>query len=376
MWRSVEIGNFSRDSRNKNMSKTTMQAERVTEVAAVRRMDRSRRPVFVMGCHRSGTNLLYDTLLSAGGFAIYRGYAPIYKMLIPRFGSPHNRANRTRLVETWLRSKGYRRSGLRAKEIKAKLLDGCHSGGDFIRIIMNEIARNQNAHRWAIYDPDNVLYVPQVKADLPEALFIHIIRDGRDVALSLKKMEGFKPLPWNIASSRDLLATAAYWDWMVRKGQAHGRKIPEDYIEIRYEDLVTKPHETLATLSRFLDHDLNYDRIQKAGLGRLRETNSSFREEAVRSPIRPMERWKQRLTPEQVAGLESLVGDCLQEFGYALTTAPEKRIRGLRQRWINVFYPALLESKLWLKTRTPLGRFADLSVLELSDEVSETSVAQ
>src|SRR5215831_15513416 len=219
MWRSVEIGNFSRDSRNKNMSKTTMQAERVTEVAAVRRMDRSRRPVFVMGCHRSGTNLLYDTLLSAGGFAIYRGYAPIYKMLIPRFGSPHNRANRTRLVETWLRSKGYRRSGLRAKEIKAKLLDGCHSGGDFIRIIMNEIARNQNAHRWAIYDPDNVLYVPQVKADLPEALFIHIIRDGRDVALSLKKMEGFKPLPWNIASSRDLLATAAYWDWMVRKGQ-------------------------------------------------------------------------------------------------------------------------------------------------------------
>ncbi len=358
------------------MSEITIQAERETDVAAVRKMDRSRRPVFVMGCHRSGTNLLYDTLLSAGGFAVYRGYAPIYKMLIPKFGSPENRANRTRLVETWLRSKGYRRSGLTAKDIRAKLLDGCRNGGDFIRIILNEIARGQNAQRWAIYDPDNVLYVPQVKADLPEALFIHIIRDGRDIALSLKKMEGFKPLPWNIASSRDLLATAAYWEWMVRKGQAHGRNIPDDYIEIRYEDLVSKPHETLATLSTFLDHELNYDRIQQAGLGRIRETNSSFREEPSSSQIKPMERWKERLTPEQVAALESLIGDCLQEFGYTLTTPPEKRIPGLRERWIKTFYPALLESKLWLKTRTPLGKFANLSVLELSDDIPETSVAK
>src|SRR5262249_43518276 len=152
-------------------------------------------PVFVVGCHRSGTNLLYDTLLSAGGFAVYRGYTPIYKMLIPKFGSPANRDNRARLVEAWLRSKGYRRSGLTAKEIRAKLMKECHSGGDFIRIILNEISRKQNAQRWAIYDPDNVLYVPQVKADIPEALFVHIIRDGRDIALSLKKMEGFKPLP-------------------------------------------------------------------------------------------------------------------------------------------------------------------------------------
>lgn len=358
------------------MSEATIQAERETATGVVQTMPRSRRPVFVMGCHRSGTNLLYDTLLSAGGFAVYRGYTPIYKMLIPRFGSPQNRANRVRLVETWLRSKGYRRSGLTAKEIKAKLLDECHTGGDFIRIILNEIARTQNAQRWAIYDPDQVLYVPQVKADLPEALFVHIIRDGRDIALSLKKMEGFKPLPWNVGSSRDLLPTAAYWEWMVRSGQAHGRRIPEDYIEIRYEDLVSKPHETLATLGRFLDHDLDYDRIQQTGLGRIRETNSSFREEATHSEIKPMERWKERLTPEQVASLEALVGDCLEDFGYTLASPPEKRVRGLREKWIHKFYPLLLETKLWMKTQTPLGRFANLSVLELSAEVPETTVAR
>src|SRR6266404_3373463 len=365
------------------MSELTIQTSRTEAVAnpgtdfgTNKQMDRSRRPVFVMGCHRSGTNLLFDMLLSAGGFAIYRGHLDIYKLMIPKFGSLDKRANRERVVETWLHSKGYRRSGLTAKEIRAKLLEGCRTGGDFIQIVMNEIVSNQNARRWVIYDPDCVLYLPQVKADIPETLFIHIVRDGRDIALSLKKMAGFKPLPWNIASSRDLLATAAYWEWMVRKGQAHGRNIPDDYIEIRYEDLVSKPHETLATLSTFLDHELNYDRIQQAGLGRIRETNSSFREEPSSSQIKPMERWKERLTPEQVAALESLIGDCLQEFGYTLTTPPEKRIPGLRERWIKTFYPALLESKLWLKTRTPLGKFANLSVLELSDDIPETSVAK
>src|SRR6266478_9836667 len=117
MLRSVKIGRPSWTSRNNNMSEITIQAERETDVAAVRKMDRSRRPVFVMGCHRSGTNLLYDTLLSAGGFAVYRGHLDIYKLMIPKFGSLDKRANRERVVETWLHSKGYRRSGLTAKEI-------------------------------------------------------------------------------------------------------------------------------------------------------------------------------------------------------------------------------------------------------------------
>src|ERR1700733_11296539 len=76
--------------------------------------ERKRRPVFVMGCHRSGTNLLYDTLLSAGGFAVYRGYLPVYKILIPRFGSLENPRNRKKIVDVWMRSKGFARAGVEA----------------------------------------------------------------------------------------------------------------------------------------------------------------------------------------------------------------------------------------------------------------------
>ena len=349
------------------MSETTIQDDCEIDLGTVQPIPRGQRPVFVMGCHRSGTNLLYDTLLSAGGFAVYRGYTPIYKMLIPKFGNPENRENRARLVETWLHSKGYRRSGLTAKTIKAKLLEECHTGGDFIRIILNEISRNQNAQRWAIYDPDNVLYVPQVKADLPEALFVHIIRDGRDIALSLKKMEGFKPLPWNFGSSRGLLATAAYWEWMVRKGQAHGRKIPADYIEIRYEDLVSKPYDTMATLGRFLDHDLDYDRIQQNAQGSMVDPNSSFRGDGQEKESNPVGRWKIVLSANDVAQMESLIGNCLRQAGYDLATPPERRRRSLAVSLMGLLYPLYFDLKLWLKTYTPLRTTADIGRMGISD---------
>jgi Sulfotransferase family len=327
--------------------------------------ERGRRPVFVMGCHRSGTNLLYDTLLSAGGFAVYRGYLPIYKMLIPRFGHPSNPASRRKIVDTFLSSKAFARTGLQASDLSPKLLEDCRTGGDFLRIIMGEIAKAQSTGRWAVYDPDSVLQVARIKADIPDALFIHIIRDGRDVALSLTKMGGFRPFPWN-RQSRGLLETALYWQWMVRAGKSHGLQIPADYIEVNYEDLVTQPRPTLARLGQFLDQYLDYDRIQSAGLGRLRESNSSFLDEDPASSEHPVNRWKERLSPHEVAGIEALVGQCLHECGYELTSTAPRR-PSLRLKFLAAAYPRFLDAKLWLKLNTPAGRLANLSALDPSD---------
>ena len=323
-------------------------------------------PVFVVGCHRSGTNLLYDTLLSAGGFAVYRGYLPVYKMLIPRFGSLNSLANRNRLMKTWLRSKGFRRSGLDPQLLTEAVLRECRSGGDFICITMDQVACNQNVERWALYDPDNVLFIPQIKAEIPSALFVHIIRDGRDIALSLKAMGGFQPLPWD-RGPRSLQATALYWEWMVRKGRQHGRSVPSDYLEIHYEDLVLNPQRALTALSEFLDQELDYDRIQATSLGRIRKSNSSFLAERDPKPRSPVNRWKARLTHQEIAALETVIGECLEEHGYSLTTGPEERTATGREKRMQYLYARFLDTKLWLKTRTPLGRLANLSTLELAD---------
>jgi len=153
---------------------------------------------------------------------------------------------------------------------------------------------------------------------------------------------------------------------MVHNGRESGRQIPADYIEIHYEDLVTEPRSVLAKLGDFLDHDLDYDRIQKTGLGRLSESNSSFRGDA-KATENPVARWKERLSDEEIESLESVIGVSLEEFGYGLTVPREKLRHGLRENFLSFVYPSFLSVKRWLKLQTPLGRFASPSALEITE---------
>ncbi len=76
----------------------------------------------------------------------------------------------------------------------------------------------QGALRWAETTPAHVLHMQEIVAQIPGALFIHVIRDGRDVAASLEKQGWIRPLPPD--RDRPVLAAAAYWDWIVRRGRA------------------------------------------------------------------------------------------------------------------------------------------------------------
>jgi hypothetical protein len=155
---------------------------------------------------------------------------------------------------------------------------------------------------------------------------------------------------------------------MVHTGRAYGNNFQADYIEIRYEDLITNPRETLRRLGTFIDHDLDYDRIQRTSLGCLSQTNSSFREEAPIGKINPLGRWKERLTHSEIAAIEATVGDSLQENGYALSLPASERRRGLRLSWMRAMYPVFLGAKLWLKVHTLAGRFAHMALLRLDEE--------
>jgi hypothetical protein len=326
-------------------------------------VERNRSPVFVIGCPRSGTNLLYDCLLSSGGFAIYRGRIPIHQVLIPRFGTLDRLENRKKIISIWLRSEGFRRSGLDREDLSAKLLEQCRNGGDFLRIIMEQIAGHQNAARWALYDPEMLVRMATIKKEIPDALFVHVIRDGRDIALSLRKLGDFTPLPWTRRPG-SLEQTALYWQWLVQKGRNHGRQIPRDYTEVRFEDLLAEPQCTFQALGRFLEQDLDYERIQAVALGTISKTNSSFRDEAADGGINPVQRWKQTLSPDQVAALEWQVGTTLEATGYSLSSPSRGWKPNLRTRLLRALFPSFLETKLWLKAHTPAGKFSSLRKLE------------
>lgn len=329
---------------------------------------RKNSPVFVIGCHRSGTALLYDSLLSAGGFPLYHATPYVHTALLRLCGDPSIRRNREKMMQLWLRSKAFRRTGLRAEDLQSKILEECNSGGDFLRITMGELARRSDVQRWAVYDPDNIMYMRAIKREVPDALFVHVVRDGRDAALSMTKQHGVPPRLW--ARDRAILAWALLWEWTVRKGRRCGQEFPADYIEVRYEDLVCHPEKSLNTLAEFLDHDLDYGRIQQAGIGRVASPNTVWKEESGAEAPGPVNRWKTKLSPSEIAALENLIGDCLEEFAYPLATERKSFARlDPTLSIMRMLYPLYFETKLFLQSKTLVGRLAKGTRLELTEPV-------
>ena len=325
----------------------------------------SKPPVFVLGSARSGTTLLYHTLLSSGSFAVYRTEPAAFDLLAPKFGSLSELGNRKRLLDVWFRSYQFRLSGLERNSLESRILGECRNYGDFLQIVMNEIARIQGVERWAVWGPDNLLHIPTIVRDVPNALFVHMIRDGRDVAVSLDKEGWIHSFPWD--SKRAMLAGALHWKWKVEQGRSAGRNIPGRYLEVHFENLVSRPEETLATIGAFIGQDLNHSAIAKTAVGTLSNPNSTFREDRNPATGNPIGRWERRLSHADIASLESVIGDLLLELGYGLMFHSPAQ-RNFQVRTMQKLYPPYFAAKEWLRTPTPLGRFVNTDRLRFGDD--------
>jgi len=102
--------------------------------------------------------------------------------------------------------------------------------------------------RWGDKTPVHCFGMVAIQAALPEAHFLHIIRDGRDVCLSLRQM-WFSP-GWDIATQ------AHQWCSFVSAARQQGAQCRR-YMEIKYEDLVLQPRQLVQSICAFLD--LGYD---------------------------------------------------------------------------------------------------------------------
>jgi hypothetical protein len=243
----------------------------------------------------------------------------------------------------------YRASHLDREHIRKKVLDECNSAGDFIRIIMGEMAAQQGACRWADNSPEELLHMRQIKREVPDALFVHVIRDGRDAALSLNARPSpwVRPFPWDRKGR--LFVAGLLWQFMVNTGRAVGRELPSDYIEVRFEDLNANPQETLDRLANFIQHDLDYNRIRAEAVGTVAEPNTSFQGEKSS----PVCRWSKKMSATELLTFEALTGQTLKELGYPLASTGEPdRFAVARMR---VTYRAYFETKFWFKN-SALGR--------------------
>jgi glycosyltransferase involved in cell wall biosynthesis len=343
----------------------TQITEKSTSTSAGARA-RGKAPVFVLGCPRSGTTLLYHMLLSAGNFVVYRAESQVFNLLEPRFGDLRVPHNRRKLLAAWENSSLFTKTGLEAGEVEKEVMARCENAGDFLRIVMEQMARKQGVERWAETTPDHLLALPRIKQTIPDALVIHIIRDGRDVALSLEKQHWIHPFPWD--HGKELLTVALYWEWIVNRGRRLGQALGADYREVRYEDLVANPNSTLAEVGQFIGQDLDYELIQRAGVGSVSQPNTSFENDTKAGGFHPVARWKKSLSEQQLGQVEGLIGLTLDELGYerGATRRSEQAPPALKR--MRRLYAAYFDAKLALKTKTPLGRLVGGDLQFLGDQ--------
>lgn len=120
------------------------------------------------------------------------------------------------------------------------------SGEDFLCALMAMHARAQGKPRWAEKTPDNLLHVDRVFAHWPEARFVHIVRDPRDVYLSLRNC--------GKAGDEDAFATA--WASWIEAGEAAGERAGLGrFLTIVYEDLVVEPEPVMRRVVDLLGED-------------------------------------------------------------------------------------------------------------------------
>ena len=106
------------------------------------------------------------------------------------------------------------------------------------------------------------------------------------------------------------------------KGQEQGRSLGADYQEVRFEELIANPRQTLLRLGQFIEHDLDTSGFSAQELAPSASLILLFSGESEEN-FNPLARWKSKMSSDQIAAFEELVGDFLMKLGYGLLSKAE-----------------------------------------------------
>lgn len=274
-------------------------------------MDQSS-PLFVVSAPRSGSTLLRLILDTHPDIAVPPpGW--LFDLVFPylySYGSLNNDANFLALAEDILATPTVQKWPLTitAAELAAAAEEKSFAG--LYAALHMAYAKLGNKRRWGEKTPRNAFWIDEIHALFPDARFIHIVRDGRDMAIDISDSV---LLPYSVYSGANL------WQRYVLAIRESMRRLPaSSFIEIRYEDLCADPEATIRKLCGFVGEDfapamLAPNRTKSAEMWSSHPLHAKTSE-----PIstKYCEMYKTRLPRPDVAALEALIGDTLKLFGY------------------------------------------------------------
>jgi hypothetical protein len=204
-------------------------------------------------------------------------------------------------------------SGVERVEIETALQSPVTGSTDAARRLFGMYARHFDKPRSGEKSTSYLLDLALVADVLPEARFIHIIRDGRDVALAATE-RGYGP--------PTISGVAFAWKRWVMAGRNAGHALGADrYIELRYEDLIDDPEHALRRLCEFVELDFHpamlsyYEQGDRVCEG----TADPERHPHLRlPPTKGLRDWRRDMRDDDMAVFSAVAGDVLAELGYEL----------------------------------------------------------
>jgi hypothetical protein len=313
-----------------------------------------RAPIFVLGVRRSGTTLLRVMLDRHSELAV-----PDESYFIPQLADRHRGAlDVERFVDDLRRLPTLREWGVPLGEVRRRLEPGMPLGGA-IATVYEVYAALEGKERWGDKTPMYMQHLGLLERLFPTALYVHLIRDGRDAALSFLAMpEGIVTTTW--AHPRSAAGFACQWRAEVQAARRLGVGVgPASYVEVRYEQLVAEPARELQRICDFAALAFEPQMLEYAGGV---DVSAKPHQQSLEKPPTPgLRDWRSEMAPADVAAFESVAGDLLRDLGYPSVSSSSigGRVRragysGRTTTWRVASY-ALRRSPLWRRRHPPLS---------------------
>jgi hypothetical protein len=275
------------------------------------------RPVFIGGCDRSGTTLLGD-LLGCSPWALTTPESQFMHELLlhlklASFSTP-------REIARWLQS--HFRYAVWDLPLATEELERIVSAKTPRQIIEGIVQRyachhhelKQHADVWVDHTPDNFKYHAMLKAQFPEARFIHIVRDGRAICASIKGLD------WG---PNNAYTASRHWAERLQQSLVVESAEGNNCLRVRYEDLVTQADVVIEKICHFIDIPFDSAMLKGGGLKLPRFTLSQHRLVGITPQADRATQWRDKLSHKELRDFESypFSRTLLQQLGYTLEFA-------------------------------------------------------
>jgi hypothetical protein len=276
--------------------------------------------LFIVGCPRSGTTLLQRIVNSHPRIAVLPETQWVPRFFQEQTGLTAEVWVTSHLIGRLIEHRTFPRLGISRQEVEA-LLRGEEplSYARFVSGVFDLYGKAQAKPLVGDKTPGYVRKIRVLHALWPEAKFVHLIRDGRDVCLSAldwKRKAARMASLYPTWTESPVMTAALWWEWHLERRRRRGQLLGRDlFYELRYEALVTRPAEECAKLCAFLGVPYD-DAMLRFHEGRTRAEPGLSAKDAW-LPISPgLRDWRTQMAPRDIEHFEAAVGDLLDELGY------------------------------------------------------------